>query len=72
MQSKRTKYKGLPLTQQPRDIPPEVVKEGLPIVTRHKKVPRLPITEGRKQIGDKPRPSIPRHELIITKLLGLF
>ena len=27
------KLKGLPPTQQPRDILPEVVKEGLPTVT---------------------------------------
>ena len=72
MQSKRTKYGGLPPTQQPREIPPEVIKKGLPTVTWHEKVPWLPITEGWRQIGDEPRPSIPRHKLIITKLLGLF
>ena len=72
MQSKHTKYGGLPPTQQPREIPPEVIKKDLPTVTWHEKVPWLPITEGWRQIGDEPRPSIPRHKLIITKLLGLF
>ena len=42
------KLKGLPPTQQPRDILPEVVKEGLPTVTWHKEVPRLLVTEGRR------------------------
>ena len=72
MQGKCTKFMGLPPTQQPKDIPPEVIREVLLIVTRHKEVPRLPITEGRRQIYDELRPSIPRHELIVTKLLGLF
>ena len=72
MRGKCTKLKGLPPTQQPRDILPEVVKEGLPIVTWHKEVPRLLVREGQRQIDDEPRPSIPGHELIVTKLLGLL
>ena len=72
MQGKCIKLKGLPPMQQPRDIPSEVIRKGLPTVTRHKEVPRLPITEGQRQIDDEPRSSIPRHELIVTKLLGLF
>ena len=72
MQGKCTKLKGLPPMRQPRDIPPKVVKKGLLTVTRHKEVPTLPVTEGRRQIDDESRPSIPRHELIVTKLLGLF
>ena len=72
MQGKRTKSRGFPPTQQPKDIPPEVILEGLPIVTRHKEVPRLPVMEGRRQIDDELKPSIARHELIVTKLLGLF
>ena len=72
MHGKRTKYRGLSPTQQPRDIPLEVVKEGLLTITRHKKVPQLPVTEGRWQVNDKPRPPIPRHELITAKLLGFF
>ena len=31
MRGKHTKLRGLPLMQQPRDIPPEVVRKGLPV-----------------------------------------
>ena len=72
MQGKRTKLRGLPLMQQPRDIPPEVVREGFPTITRHKEVPRLLVIEGQRQIDDELKPSIARHELIVTKLFGLF
>lgn len=72
VRGKRTKLRGFPLTQQPRNIPPKVVKMGLPTITRHNEISRLLIVEGRREIDDKSRPSIPRHELIIPKLFGFF
>jgi len=72
MGSKSTKLKGLLLMQQPRDVPPKVIRKGLPTITRHKEIPRLPITEGRWEVDNETRLSILGHELIIPKLLGLF
>ena len=72
MKSKRTKQRGLPLAQQPRDVPPKVIRKCLPTVARHKKIFGLPVTEGQQKISDETRLSIPRDELVIPKLLGFF
>ena len=72
MRSKRTKQRGLPSAQQSRDVPPTVIRKSLPTVARYKKISGLPVTEGRRKISDKTRLSIPRYELVIPKLLGLF
>ena len=52
MEGKRTKLRGLPLAQQPRDVPPKVVRKSLPTMARHEEKPRLPITEGQWKIND--------------------
>ena len=72
LKSKRTKQRGLPPAQQPRDVPSKVIKKCLPIVARHKKISGLPVMEGRRKISDETRLSIPRDELVIPKLLGFF
>ena len=72
MRGECTKLRVLPTTQQPKDIPPKVVEKGLPTVTRSKKIPRFPISEGQRKIDDEPRPSIPRHKLIVPKFLRFF
>ena len=46
IRSERTKLRNLPPTQQLRDIPPEIVRGGLPTITQHEKVPRFPVREG--------------------------
>ena len=48
IRSERTKLRNLPPTQQPRDIPPKIVRKGLPTITGHEKVPRFPIREGQR------------------------
>ena len=72
MRSKCTKQRGLPLVQQPRDVPLKVIRKSLPTIARYKKISRLLVTKGRQKIGDKTRLSILRYELIISKLLRLF
>ena len=72
MKSKHTKQRGLPSAQQPRDVPPKVIRKSLPTVARHKKISGLLVTEGRRKISDEMRLSIPRDELVIPKLLGFF
>ena len=72
MGGKRTKLRGLPPAQQPKDIPPKVIKKSLPTIARHEEKPRLPITEGRWKINDEARLSILGYKLIISKLLGFF
>ena len=72
MRSKCTKQRGLPSAQQPRDVPPKVIRKSLPTVAWHKEISGFPVTEGRRKIGDKTWLSIPRYELIISKLLVLF
>ena len=72
MRSKRTKQRGLPPAQQPRDVPPKVIRKSLPTIARYKKISRLLITKGRQKINNETRLSILRYELIIPKLLGLF
>ena len=72
MGGKCTKLKGLPSMQQPMDVPSKVVKQCLPTITRHEEIPRLPITEGRWEVDNEMRLSIPGYELIVPKLLGLF
>ena len=72
MGGKCTKLRGLPPTQQPRDVPPKAVRKGLPTITRHEEISRLSIMEGQWEVDNETRLSIPWHELIIPKLLGLF
>ena len=72
MRSKCTKQRGLPPAQQPRDVPPKVIRKSLPIVARDKEISRLLVTEGRRKISDETRLSIPRYKLIVSKLLELF
>ena len=72
MGGKRTKLRGLPPAQQPRDVPQKVIKKCLPTIARHEEKPRLPITEGRWKINDEARLSILGYKLIISKLLGFF
>ena len=55
LRSKHTKQRGLPPTQQPRDVPPKVIKKSLPTVTRYKKISGLLVTEGRRKISNKTR-----------------
>ena len=72
MRSKRTKQRGLPPAQQPKDVHLKVIRKSLQTVARYKKISGLPVTEGRRKISDETRLSIPRYEFIIPKLLGLF
>ena len=69
---KLTKLRGLPLTQQPRDIPPKVIKKSLPTISRYKEISRLPVTEGRREIDDETRPFILGHKLIVAELFGFL
>ena len=72
MKSKRTKQRGLPPAQQPRDVPPKFIRKCLPTVAQHEKIYGLPVTEGQRKISDESRLSIPRDELVIPKLHGFF
>lgn len=64
--------RGLLSTQQPRDIPPKFVEKGHPTSIRNDKIPRFPVSEGRRKIDDELRPSVLRHKLIIPKFLRFF
>ena len=72
MGGKHTKLRGFPPAQQPRDVPPKVIRKSLPTISRHEEKPRLPITEGRWKINDEARLSILGYKLVIPKLLGFF
>ena len=53
MSSKHTKQRDLPPVQQPRDVPPKVIRKSLPTVARHKEISRFLVTEGQRKISDK-------------------
>ena len=72
MESKRTKLRGLPPAQQPRDVPPKVIKKSLLTIAKHEEKPRLLVMEGRWKINNETRLPIPGHKLVIPKLLGFF
>ena len=72
LKSKRTKQRGLPLTQQPRDVPPKVIRKCLLTVAQHEKISGLPVIEGRRKISDETRLSVLGDELVIPKLSGFF
>ena len=72
MGSERTKMRGLPPTQQPRDISLKVIRKSLPTIARNEEKPRLPVTEGRWKINDETGLPIPGHKLVIPKLLEFF
>ena len=58
--------------KQPRNLTLEVIRESLPSIHRHKKVPRFPISEGWRKIRDDPCLSDSRHKLVVPILLGLL
>ena len=72
MGSERTKMRGLPPAQQPKDVLPKVIRNSFPTITRNEEKPRLLVTEGRWKINDETGLPIPGHKLVIPKLLEFF